>query len=67
MSLKNAAFLALVGMILQTVLLAMGFVTTLLGVLRDVTPAMTLASSLIRLLASLGLAIFLYVFHSGKS
>ena len=67
MSLKNAAFLALVGMILQTVLLATGFVTTLLGVLRDVTPAMTLASSLIRLLASLGLTIFLYVFHSGKS
>ena len=67
MSLKNAAFLALVGMILQTVLLATGFVTTLLGVLRDVTPAMALASSLIRLLASLGLAIFLYVFHSGKS
>ena len=67
MSLKNAALLALVGMILQTGLLATGFVATLIGVLRDVTPAMALASSLIHLLASAGLLVFLYAFQGGKS
>jgi len=66
MSLKNAALLALVGMILQTSLMATGFIATVLGVLRDVTPAMALGPSLIHLLASLGLVVFLYAFHSGK-
>lgn len=67
MSIKNAALLALVGMILQTVLLATGLVATLLGVLRDVAPLMAVGPSLVHLLASLGLTVFLYVFHNGKS
>ena len=67
MSLKKAALLALVGMILQTVLLATGFVATFLGALRDVTPAMAIVPTLVHLLASLGLTVFLYAFHSEKA
>jgi hypothetical protein len=67
MTLKNAALLALVAIILLTVLLAVDFINTTLGVLRDVIPAMALLRSLVYLLASLGLLLFLYVFHKGQS
>lgn len=67
MTLKNAAFLALVAMILLTVLMAVDFINTTLGVLRDLIPAMALLRSLVYLLASLGLLVFLYVFHKRQS
>jgi len=67
MTLKNAAFLALVGMTLLLVLLPAGFINTLLGVMRDVVPAMALLSSLVYLLACLGMVVFLYVFHRSQS
>jgi hypothetical protein len=67
MTLKNAAFLALIGTTLLTVLMAAGFVNTLLGVLRDIVPAMAVLPSLVHLLASLSLAVFLFVFHRKQS
>jgi len=67
MSLKTAAFLALVGMILLTLLLAADFINTFLGVMRDLIPAMALFRSLVYVLASLSLAVFLYVFHKTQS
>jgi len=67
MTLKNAAFLALIGTALLMVLLAAGFVNTLLGVLRGVAPAMALLPSLIHLLATLSLVVFLFVFHKAQS
>jgi len=45
MTLKNAALLALIGTILMTALLVWSFVSTLLNVLRDLVPAVTLFSS----------------------
>jgi hypothetical protein len=67
MSLKNAAFFALVGMILLTVLLAAVFLRDLLSAIRGVLAAIELLTSAIRLLASLGLTVFLYVFHKNQS
>ena len=67
MSLKNAAFLALIGMILLTVLVAVSFISTVLGVMRDVVPVMALLTSLVHLLASLSLLVFFYVFHRAQS
>jgi hypothetical protein len=46
-TLKSAAFLALIGMTLLTILLAADFITTVLGVIRDVVPVMALLRSLV--------------------
>ena len=67
MTLKNAAFLALIGTALLMVLCAAGFVNTLLGVLRGITPAMALLTSLIHLLATLSLVVFLFVYHKAQT
>ena len=63
MNLKTAALLALVGMILLTIVLAVDFINTFLGVMRDLVPALALVRSFIYLIASLGMLAFLYVFH----
>jgi hypothetical protein len=63
MSLKNAALLAAVGMTLLAILTAADFVNTVLGVLRDVVPAIALLRSLVYLLASLTVTVFFYAFH----
>jgi hypothetical protein len=63
MRLKEAALFALIGMILLTVLLAAYFIRDLVSSLRGVLAAIELLTSAIRLLASLGLTVFLYVFH----
>jgi hypothetical protein len=47
MALKAAAFLALIGTILMTVLLVWNFVLIFLNGLRDLVPAVTLFSSFI--------------------
>jgi hypothetical protein len=67
MSLKNAALLALIGMMLLTVLVVASFITTVLGVMRDVIPAMALLTSLVHVIASLGVLVFFYVFHRAQS
>ena len=67
MTLKTAAFLAMVGTTLLLVLVAADFITTLSGVLRDIVPAMVLLRSLVYLLASLSVVVFLYVFYKKQS
>ena len=67
MSLKNAAFLALIGTLLLTILLAADFIKTVSGVLNDVVPAMALLRSLVYLLASLSVTVFFYVFNKAQS
>jgi len=67
MSLKNAALLALIGTVLLTVLLAAHFISTLLGVLRDLIPAMALVGSLVYLFASFSVLVFFYVFYRKQS
>jgi hypothetical protein len=67
MSLKNAALLALIGTILLTVLVLAHFISTVLGVMRDVIPAMALLTSLVHLFASLSVVVFFYVFYRKQS
>jgi hypothetical protein len=67
MTLKSAAFLALIGTLLLTILLAMDFITTVSGVLSDVVPVMALLRSLIYLFASFSALVFFYVFSRAQS
>lgn len=66
MNLKSAAFLALVTMLLLTLLVIADFINVVLGVLRDILPAMMLLRSIIYLMASIGLTVFLWVFHRAQ-
>jgi hypothetical protein len=67
MSLKHAALFALIGITLLTVLLAVGFIRDFSAFLAGAIAAMALLISLIHLLASLGVAVFLYVFYKAQS
>ena len=64
MSLKNAAFFALIGMTLLTVLLAIGFVRDFSAFLAGAIAALALLKSGVNLLASLSVTVFLYVFYT---
>ncbi len=66
MTLKTAAFLALIGTLLLTVLMAVDFLQTVSGVLNDVVPAMALLRSLVYLVASLSVTVFFYVFNRAQ-
>ena len=63
MTLKNAAFLALVGMAMLTVLITVNLLTDLSGVARGLVPYMAMLKSLVAWLASLSLLIFFAVFY----
>ncbi len=67
MNLKNAAFLALVGMVLLTILVVVGFVGDVLGVAQGVVPAMKLLTSFIHTFAVLAVTVFFYAFHKAQS
>ena len=67
MTLKNAAFLAVIGTLLLTILLAVDLINTLLGVGRGIIPAMALLRSLIYVFASLSVLVFLVVFNRAQS
>jgi hypothetical protein len=63
MTLKNAAFFALVGMAMLTVLISVNLLTDLSGVARGLVPYMAMLRSLVEWLASLSLLIFFAVFY----
>ena len=63
MNLRSAALLALVAMILLTILLIGDFINIMLGVIRNIVPAVMLLRSLIYTLASLGVTLFLWAFY----
>ena len=67
MTLKGAAFLAFIGTLLVTALLVWDFVFTVLNVLRGVTPAVTVFSSLIYAFGALTATIFFFVFQKQQS
>jgi len=67
MSLKTAALLALIGMMLLTVLVVAELIKTVAGIMHDVVPAMALLICLVYLLASLTVTIFFYVFYKKQS
>jgi hypothetical protein len=67
MTLRSAALFALAGVTLLTVLLAAGFIRDLSSFLAGAIAALTLLISLIHLLASLSVTVFLYVFYKAQS
>jgi len=67
MTLNKAAFLALVGMILTTILLVGGFIGDVVNVVRGLIPAMRLLTSFIYAFAGLSMVVFLYAFHKAQS
>jgi hypothetical protein len=67
MALKSAALFALIGMALLTVLLAVGSIRDVTTFLAGAIAAIALLKSLIHLLASLSVAVFLYVFYKAQS
>lgn len=67
MTLKNAAFLALVGTILVTALLAWDLILNVLNVGRGLVPAVVLFSSLIYTFGALTVAVFFFAFHKSQS
>ena len=67
MTLKSAAFFALIGMALLTVLLAVGFIRDISAFTSGAIAANAMLVSLIHLLASLSMTVFLYVFHKKQS
>lgn len=62
MSVKTAAFLALVGTILLTLLLVADFIRVIAGI-GGLVPGAALLRSSIYVLASLGVVLFLYIFN----
>ena len=67
MTLKSAAFFALVGMILLTIVVALGFIRDIPAFTSGAIAANAMLVSLIHLLASLSVTVFLYVFHKAQS
>jgi hypothetical protein len=67
MTLKSAAFFALIGMVLLTVLLALAFIRDVSAILTGAIAAVTVLASLIHLLASLSVTVFFYVFYKAQS
>jgi hypothetical protein len=63
MTLKNAAFLALVGTILVTLLQLWDLIFNLLNVLQGLVPAVILFRSILYAFGASTLAVFLFVFH----
>ncbi|HWZ32872.1 MAG TPA: hypothetical protein VNX18_16135 [Bryobacteraceae bacterium] len=67
MTLKNAALLALIGMLVLTILLVVGLITATLNLAQGLIPLTTMLSSLIHSFAALAVTVFFYVFHKTQA
>lgn len=67
MTLKGAALFAFIGTLLVTILMAADSINTVIGVLRDIVPAMSVLRSLIYLLGTLSVTVFFWAFHKAQS
>jgi hypothetical protein len=67
MSLKSAALLALVGMVLLSVLQIAALINTVFAVLRGLIPAVMLFRSMIYTFAALTVMVFFWVFYRRSS
>jgi hypothetical protein len=63
MTVKGASFLALIGMLLLTILMAWSFIRTIMAIVDGLLPALAFVRSLIYLFASLAATVFFFVFH----
>lgn len=66
MTLKSVSFLALIGTLLVTVLVAVNFFNTIVGVLRDIVPAMALLPCLVYFFAGITVTAFFWVFNRSQ-
>jgi hypothetical protein len=66
-TLKGAAVLAFIGTLLVAALLVYDFVFTVLNVIRGLTPAVTVFSSLIYAFGALSVTVFFYIFQKQQS
>ncbi|HKW92710.1 MAG TPA: hypothetical protein VJX92_12475 [Methylomirabilota bacterium] len=66
MTMRSAASLALIGAVLATVLLVVGFFLDLLNVLRGLVPALRLVAAFIYAFAGVTAVVFLYVFRRSQ-
>ena len=67
MTLRSAALFAFLGMMLLTILLAVGFLRDISAILAAAIAAVTVLTSLIHLLASLSVTVFFFVFYKAQS
>ena len=67
MTLKNAALLALVGVILATTVLVAGFIGDVFALVRGLIPATRLLTSLIYAFTGLSMVVFFYAFHKAQA
>jgi hypothetical protein len=67
MTMRSAASLALLGAVLVTIVLVVGFILDLLNVLRGLVPALRLVTYFIYALAGVGAVVFLYIFRKAQS
>jgi uncharacterized protein YybS (DUF2232 family) len=67
MTMRSAASLALIGAVLVTIVLVVGFVFDLLNVLRGFIPVLRLVTSFIYAFAGVGAVVFLCVFRKAQS
>ena len=67
MNLRTAAFLALLGMLILTILTAADFIRIVLSILRGLAPALAFFRSAIYLFASFCVTVFFFVFHRSQS
>ena len=66
MTLKSAALFALLAMALLTLVLTVNLIVNVSGVMRGFIPPVTLLTSLIQWLASVGVFVFFLVFHKAQ-
>jgi hypothetical protein len=66
MTLKSASFLALIGTLLVTVLVAVHFFDTVAGVSRGIVPAIAIVPCVIYLFAGIAVTAFLWTFHKSQ-
>ena len=66
MTLKSASFLAFIGILLVTILVAVNFFDTILGVSRGIVPAMALVPCLVYFFAGIAMTVFLWMFSRSQ-
>jgi hypothetical protein len=67
MTIKSAAFLALIGMLLVTIVLVLAFIIDVSNLANGAVPAITVLKSLIYAFASLTVTLFFFIFHKSQS
>jgi hypothetical protein len=62
MTLKSASFLAMIGTLLVTILVAVHFADTIAGVVRGIVPAIEVVPCIVYLFAGIAVTAFFWVF-----